>query len=103
VIDYSWETRTTVRRLWGRDPNAGDKAIFLTAKANDQRYTQWLNSQREARDTSATPDPAVNNLQLGNTESREGSPNILTHVQNEQDFANIYYNALDIDSENSRR
>ncbi|TGO32406.1 hypothetical protein BHYA_0321g00130 [Botrytis hyacinthi] len=53
VYEKSWETRTTVRRIWGHEK--GDKAIYDAFEYQETRYAQYLNGEREARERSPTP------------------------------------------------
>ncbi|MCJ1231946.1 hypothetical protein MMC12_008625 [Toensbergia leucococca] len=71
--NYSVETRTCVRRLWSKQKGSGDQAIYLTALKNQELYDQWKAGQRQGRDVSATPDPAVIALQQSDVQSRAGS------------------------------
>lgn len=52
----SWETRSTIRRLW-KNKNKADKAIYAAATRAEQRYEEWRNGQREANEGSPTPAP----------------------------------------------
>lgn len=52
----SWETRSTIRRLWKNKANA-DKAIFEAATRAEKRHDEWKNGQREAKEKSPTPAP----------------------------------------------
>lgn len=40
ITSKSWETRTTIRRLWGKKANAADRAIFIAAKDQEERYNK---------------------------------------------------------------
>lgn len=49
----SWETRTTIRRLWGLD--TGDQYIYEAAKEQERRYAEWQKGERPALARSPTP------------------------------------------------
>ena len=69
----SFETRTTVRRLWSKTKGSGDLALYMVGKENQRRYTEWKSSQLAGEDKSPPPHPAIVNLKHEDTESREGS------------------------------
>ena len=69
----SFETRTTIRRLWSKSKGAGDQALFMVGKENQRRYDEWKSGQRAGEDKSPTPDSAIANLKQEDAESREGS------------------------------
>ena len=57
---YSWETRTTVRRLWGKNNNRlADQDIYKAARINQSRYDQVQRGSRPALDRSASPGESV--------------------------------------------
>jgi hypothetical protein len=49
----SWETRGTVRRIWGHDK--GDLAIYEAAKNQEDKFWLWKTGKREGRSQSQTP------------------------------------------------
>jgi hypothetical protein len=49
----SWETRTTARRIWGKEK--GDKAIYETAQKREVMYAEWAVYKRNGRDVTASP------------------------------------------------
>ncbi|KAM3064708.1 hypothetical protein ACMFMF_011800 [Clarireedia jacksonii] len=51
----SWETRTTIRRLWGHD--RADKAIYDAFEYQETRYEEYLSGARKATEKSPTPGP----------------------------------------------
>jgi len=69
----SFETRTTIRRLWSKSNGAGDQALYMVGKENQRRYTEWKLGQLEGEDNSPPPNPAIVNLKQEDAESREGS------------------------------
>ena len=69
----SFETRTTIRRLWSKSKSAGDQALFMVGKENQRRYDEWKSGQRAEEDRSPTPDPAIRKLKQEDAESRAGS------------------------------
>ena len=69
----SFETRTTIRRLWSKSKGAGDQALYMVGKENQRRYDEWKSGQLAGEDKSPTPNPAIVNLKREDAESREGS------------------------------
>jgi len=53
VKQYSWETRTTIRRLWGYD--TAELYIYKAAEEQENRYKKWANGERKSEDRSPTP------------------------------------------------
>lgn len=37
-VRKSWESRTTIRRLWNNKKATADKAIYFSAKYQEERY-----------------------------------------------------------------
>ena len=69
----SFETRTTIRRLWSKSKGAGDQALSMVGKENQRRYDEWKSGQRAEEDKSPTPNPAIENLREEDAEGRAGS------------------------------
>ncbi|KAK3934001.1 hypothetical protein QBC46DRAFT_348082 [Diplogelasinospora grovesii] len=61
VMIKTWETRKSVRRIWG-DKDSADEAILLAATYCEKRYKEWSEGQRQAKDASPTPDPEFEKL-----------------------------------------
>ncbi|KAI9706223.1 MAG: hypothetical protein M1812_008237 [Candelaria pacifica] len=59
---YSWETRTSFRRLWGKKPEVGDRAIYLAAQAQMVRHERFAAGERSAMNISPSPNPEINRL-----------------------------------------
>jgi hypothetical protein len=57
VYVSSWESRQTVRRIWGLE--RGDKAIYEAAQHQEKLFEEWVKGKRPARDQSATPFPGL--------------------------------------------
>jgi len=55
----SWETRTTVQRLMGSKKSIGDKAIYVAALEQEERYKAFLNGGRVGAERSPTPSPVL--------------------------------------------
>ena len=55
----TWETRTTVRRVWGGNPKRADLAILEGFLKAQTRYNEWKQGQRGSKDQSPTPDPKL--------------------------------------------
>jgi hypothetical protein len=53
VYVYSWETRQTVRRLWGGE--RADNGIYTAAKTQEEKYMEWKLGHRLGKDQSPTP------------------------------------------------
>lgn len=82
-IVTSWETRTTIRAIWGNNPTtlkddlkigdyilipnaqsigSADAAILATAVACEARHQEWCNKKREGKNSSPSPFPDVEGL-----------------------------------------
>lgn len=49
----SWETRSTIRRLWGYE--TGDKYIYEAAQEQERRHEEWKKGERQSMARSPTP------------------------------------------------
>jgi hypothetical protein len=49
----SWESRQTVRRIWGLE--RGDKGIYIAARHQEDLFQKWDRGDRPGRDQSPTP------------------------------------------------
>ena len=56
---YSWETRTTVRRIWKGGNARADKAIHDAFVMSQRNYKAWKDGKRSEADRSPTPDPGL--------------------------------------------
>ncbi|KAK6609665.1 hypothetical protein H4I96_03596 [Botrytis cinerea] len=52
-VEKTWETRTTIRRIWGL--HKGDTAIYEAFKYQERRYAEYLAGEREGNSRSPTP------------------------------------------------
>ena len=59
ITDTSWETRTTVRRVWGSNAKRADLAIWEAFTKAQARHNEWKQGERKAEDRSPTPDPRL--------------------------------------------
>ena len=55
----TWETRTTVRRIWGGSPKRADLAILEGFLKAQTRYNEWKKGQRGSEDRSPTPNSTL--------------------------------------------
>lgn len=85
----SFETRTTIRRLWSKSKGAGDQALYMVGKENQRRYTEWKSGQLAREDKSPPPDPAIVNLKQEDAESREGSASSDNYSQRSTPFSSV--------------
>lgn len=54
-FDKSWETRTTFRRVWGKQGKGPDYAIYEAAKFAESRFNEWKRGERRSASRSPTP------------------------------------------------
>ena len=55
----SWETRTTLRRVWGSNPRRADLAIWEAFTKAQGRYSEWKQKQGPSVTSSLSPQPAA--------------------------------------------
>ncbi|KAL8795917.1 MAG: hypothetical protein Q9195_001661 [Heterodermia aff. obscurata] len=55
----TWETRTTVRRIWGDSLKRADLAILEGFLKAQTRYNEWKKGQRDSKDRSSTPNSTL--------------------------------------------
>ena len=56
----SWETFSTFRRIWGRQRESPESAIFDAATFAQRRFSEWKRHERRSLSRSPTPNPIFN-------------------------------------------
>ena len=63
-IKRVWEVRASIKHLWP-NPRQCDEYIYITAQHHAEQHQKWLNGERQAREKSPTPSPAMIKLLSG--------------------------------------